>query len=374
MQPIRPDSLDQLASLLGEAAAKKMNVRLGGAFSKNTMGGTPAEADRIVSTSALNRVLEYEPRDLTISVEAGMAWAELERVLAENRQMIPLDPPFGAQASVGGVVAVNASGPRRRLYGTARDLIIGMKFATMAGEVITSGGMVVKNVAGLDMAKLLVGSFGTLAAIGVVNFRLVPMAKSSGTFLLEGQSRQAVLGQRNRILTSVLQPSAVDLLTPPAAGRLGRNGWILALDVEGTPDTVDRYARELDGFTRLDEAAGREWWAGVREFTPRFLAAQPSGAVVRVSASLQGLDGVLEEAVPAVARAANGVAYLHAESVEQAAKLAAGPGKRVVEHAPPGAGLERWPAPGNDLPLMEKVKAMFDPQGLLNRGRLYGRI
>ncbi len=119
-------------------------------------------------------MLEYEPRDLTISVEAGLPWREFTSLLAANRQMVPLDPPFAADATVGGVVAANSSGPRRRLYGTARDLVIGMRFATLEGKLVQSGGMVVKNVAGLDMAKLMIGSFGTLAAIAVVNFKLLP--------------------------------------------------------------------------------------------------------------------------------------------------------------------------------------------------------
>ena len=92
--------------------------------------------------------------------------------------MVPLDPPFAEAATVGGVVAANSSGPRRRLYGTARDLVIGMQFATLEGKLVQSGGMVVKNVAGLDMAKLMIGSFGTLAAIAVVNFKLLPMPEA----------------------------------------------------------------------------------------------------------------------------------------------------------------------------------------------------
>ena len=98
--------------------------------------------------------------------------------------MVPLDPPFADQATVGGVVAANSSGPRRRLYGTARDMVIGMRFATLEGKLVQSGGMVVKNVAGLDMAKLMIGSFGTLAAIAVVNFKLVPMPEAERSFLL----------------------------------------------------------------------------------------------------------------------------------------------------------------------------------------------
>ena len=145
-------------------------------------GPSPRADGACLDARRCSRVLQYEPHDLTISVEAGLPWCELTRVLAENRQMVPLDPPFADAATVGGVVAANSSGPRRRLYGTARDLVIGMKFATLEGKLVQSGGMVVKNVAGLDMAKLMIGSFGTLAAIAVVNFKLLPDA-GAGTQL-----------------------------------------------------------------------------------------------------------------------------------------------------------------------------------------------
>src|SRR5262249_26976209 len=152
--------------------------------------------------------------DLTISVEAGITYCALSRMLAEHRQMIPLDPPFADAATVGGILAANSSGPRRRLYGTARDLVIGMKFATLEGKLVQSGGMVVKNVAGLDMGKLMIGSFGTLAAIAVVNFKLLPMPEMERTFLMTFGDLAAALAARDRILASVLQPSALDLLNP----------------------------------------------------------------------------------------------------------------------------------------------------------------
>src|SRR5215510_118754 len=118
--------------------------------------------------------------------------------------MVPLDPPFCGAATVGGVVSANCSGPRRRLYGTPRDLVIGMTFATLEGKLVQSGGMVVKNVAGLDMAKLMVGSFGTLAAIAVVNFKVFPMPVESRTFELRFPSAAEAFAERDRILKSVL--------------------------------------------------------------------------------------------------------------------------------------------------------------------------
>ncbi len=175
---IVPGSPEELAQCLADASSRGQRIALLGNSTKARMGGPIAPYDVAISTSGLNKILEYEPRDLTISVGAGITYSELSRVLAEHGQMIPLDPPFSdraaERATMGGVVAANTSGPRRRLYGSARDMVIGMRFATLEGKLVDSGGMVVKNVAGLDMGKLMIGSFGTLAAIATLNFRVYP--------------------------------------------------------------------------------------------------------------------------------------------------------------------------------------------------------
>src|SRR5712671_6020158 len=197
-----PNSPEELAAQLAEANSGAQSVTLGGNFTKTLMGGPIAASDVTISTAKLNRVLEYEPRDLTISVEAGITYRELSRVLAEHRQMVPLDPHFSDSATVGGIVAANVSGPRRRLYGTARDMVIGMTFATLEGKLIRSGGMVVKNVAGLDMGKLMIGSFGTLAALATVNFRVHPMPPATRTFVLEFPSIAELIAARDAVLKS----------------------------------------------------------------------------------------------------------------------------------------------------------------------------
>src|SRR5215212_6767307 len=120
---IAPASPEALAAALAAASAARQTITVGGRFSKNRMAGPIYPSDVSLSTSNLNRVLNYEPNDLTVSVEAGMKYSELSRALAANRQMVPLDPSFAEQATVGGVVASNSSGPRRRLYGTARDMV-----------------------------------------------------------------------------------------------------------------------------------------------------------------------------------------------------------------------------------------------------------
>jgi glycolate oxidase FAD binding subunit len=351
-----------------------------GNSTKNAMAGPIAPAGTTISTASMTRVLQYEPRDLTISVEAGLPFAELSRILAQNRQMIPLDPPFADRATVGGVVAANCSGPRRRLYGTARDMIIGMKFATVAGKLVDSGGMVVKNVAGLDMAKLIVGSFGTLAALAVVNFKVVPAPPASRTFVLSFDSAAEAVRSRDRVLNGALQPAAIDLLNPEAARRAGHAGFVLLIQAGGNAAVLDRYGRELNG-APLEGDAEANLWERVREFTPEFLAGNSDAAVVRVSGLLSQAGPIVESFEGAVvARAGSGVCYGYFAAADGAAewiRKTSGCGwKAVIEFAPAArkAGLDLWPTPGGDLELMRRIKGMFDAAGVLNTGRLYGRI
>jgi len=385
MPPVEtPRTKEELAQALGRAAARKQTISLAGNGTKRLMAGPVAAADLRLSTACLRRVLEYEPNDLTISVEAGLPWHELSLLLAKNRQMIPLDPPFASAATVGGIVIANCSGPRRRLYGSARDLVIGMTFATLEGKLVQSGGMVVKNVAGLDMAKLMIGSFGTLAAVASVNFKLSPAPEIERSFLLPFDSLAAAIEARNRVLSGALQPSAIDLLNPAAGAAVGRNSWLLALRIGGNPDAVERSEREIAALAKgvaLEDPAQATLWTRIAEFTPQFLQTCPDGAVVRVSCTLKELGAVLDSfGGPALARAGTGVAYGYFESAESVsewmARAVQNRWRAVIEYAPEAAkaSLELWPAPGGDLEVMRRVKQLFDPENLLNRGRLYNRI
>jgi glycolate oxidase FAD binding subunit len=339
MSTLLPETPEQLAESLRDAASAHRTIRLGGNFSKDRLGGAPQPADVVISTTRLNRLLQYDPRDLTISVQAGMRFAELERVLAEHRQMLPLDPGWAAESTVAGVVAANLSGPRRRLYGTARDMIIGMTFVTLEGKLVSSGGMVVKNVAGLDMAKLMIGSFGTLAAIAQINFKVFPVPAESRTFVMEFSTAAAAFAERDRILRGVLQPAAIDIVNWPS-------GWRLLVHAGGNAKALERYARELPTAQPCAESA----WEEIREFTPHFLAAHPQGYVVPIPTKLTEMPALVEKLnLPVIVRAGSGVVYAHFLQVPSEFELA-----------------------GDDSAMMTKVKEMFDPEHLLNRGRLYG--
>lgn len=350
---------------------------MGGGFSKEAMGGAVAGAGTRISTSGLKRVLAYEPKDLTLSVEAGLPWAELNSMIGRERQMIPLDPPLGEVSTVGGVVAANLSGSRRRLYGTARDLVIGMSYATLDGELAESGALVVKSVAGYDIHKLLIGSFGTLAAIASVNFKVAPAPEVSRTFVFSSGKIEPAMEIRARVAGSVLQPAAVDYLNPEAARGSGLDGHCLLVRASGTERLLARYAAELGGAAVLEGSAEAVVWESIGALAPRWIAHAGGVAVVKlvhpakaISEIVSASDGaVWSQALSGVTR----VACKHAAAVGKAFGLGH---VGVVEWSDPAKrqGIELWPAPGGDFELMKQMKSVFDPKGLLNPGRMHGRI
>ena len=379
--PLIPPTPEDLAAALRQAAEAGRTVELDGLGSKRAWGGPVEECETRLSTRALNRILQYEPRDLTISVEAGLPFRELKAALAANQQMVPLDPPLEMEGSVGGVIAANLSGPRRRLYGSARDMVIGMTLATLEGQLVKTGGMVVKNVAGLDVQKLMIGSYGTLAAIVSVNFKVAPLPEMTRTLLQSSSTAKEAAEACGRILRGVLQPVAIDVLNPAAAKRCGLDGFVVLIQAAGTRRVLDRYSHELAGAQTVEGSAEDGLWATLREFTPEFLRANPEGAAVRVGLPMSQLGALMESCeTPVVARGGNGVAVAYLDDPVEAARfastLAARGWSAVVEatSAPNKGGLELWPSPGADLEPMQRMKALFDPKSLLNRGRMYGRL
>lgn len=373
MQTFEPASERELCDALIEAASPGGPVRLGGAFSKDRMNPAAIEARVTISTRRMNRILRYDPSDLTISVQAGLPWADLARALGEHRQMIPLDPPHFEAATAGGVVAANTTGPRRRLYGSVRDCVIGMSFATLEGRLINTGGMVVKNVAGLDMAKLMIGSFGTLAGIAVVNFKVSPMPAGTRTFAFQFANVRDAIAARDGVLRGPLQPAAIDLLNPAASRIAGLEGYTLLIQAGGSDAVLARYRRELAGASVIEPDAGL--WARIREFTPEFVAAHPDARAARISCTLSQVGEVVgETAAPVVARAGSGVCYAHfadANAAREWREIANQRGwKYVFEYGEPASNNVF----GADFEIMKRVKDLFDPRHLLNPGRLYGRI
>ncbi len=393
---VTPSTAEEVAEALRDAAGQKHIVELGGDFTKRHFGGAIAPPDVVLSTRGLNQVLAYEPNDLTISVEAGIPFNVLKATLRDKGQFLPLDPPFAENATIGGVVAANSSGPRRRRYGTARDMVIGMTFATAAGKLVKSGGMVVKNVTGLDMGKLLIGSFGTLAAMTSINFKVFPRPDQERSFLAFANSLDPLLSLSRTVIKSQLQPVSIDLLDSGAAALAGLSGkqYCLALEASGNKSLVGRYKREWAGlakehgagdFQALDQAGADSLWSKVHEFPALATADSATASVLRVASEPKKLGEMLKTAGSAGAsaiatRAAAAIAYVSCpdlDSTQRCVTACRAQGFPTIVEACPAdqkSALESWPHPGSQFAVMERIKDQLDPGRILNPGRLYNLL
>jgi glycolate oxidase FAD binding subunit len=412
----RPASAEEAAEIVRLASAEKLAVIASGARTKLGIGAPPARYDLALDLSRLDRVLAYDPADLTLSVEAGIRLADLQKVLGEQGQFLPFATPFARTCTVGGVLGANSSGPLRHLYGAARDFTLGMEFIDGAGTRTKSGGRVVKNVAGMDLHKLLIGSLGTLGVMTAVNFKTFPLPRATGTFVISYVRLIDALAMRAALAASALTPHVVEIISPEAAPLLDADGrhlpaarWSLAVAAGGEQRVVERHGAELerlaletraDNFAALKEKEKGGLWEALREFSAGLLAANPRTVFWKISALPGNFAAVIAEAdriarensVPAatVIRAA-GIVYLallpregDAEMMERLerastqlfARCAAQGARAVIEWCP--LDLKRrisvWGTPAEDFSLMQRVKKALDPGNTFAPGRFVGGL
>jgi glycolate oxidase FAD binding subunit len=411
---VRPGTQEAVAAVVGACAAHDAAIIPWGGGTAMGLGNPPRRADVALRLDRLTRIVEFDAANLNVTVEAGMRLADLAAVLREGSEVLPLDPPAEERATVGGLLAANLSGPSRLLYGTARDWVLGLRVVLPDGERIRCGGKVIKNVSGYDMNKLFIGSLGTLGIITEATFKLLPLpvvrASVVGLFAGLDQAAQVVA----RVLDSVLLPEAMEFLDPGAVSLLGRTlgltgtGFGLAVALAGSPETVERQARDFGALLRESRARvttlaaeenGPAWRAIRNAF--EMLPGSPEGRViVKIAvpisqtaalfgaaerlAERQGLTAALTahagsggvRACYAQGPAAVPTALL-ADALEALRREAvAAEGSLVLEAAPPRlkARLDAWGTPGEGFPVMRRLKAEFDPHGLLNPGRFLGGL
>jgi glycolate oxidase FAD binding subunit len=354
----------------------------------------PVQAARTLSTAALSGITLYRPQELILSARAGTTLAEIEAALAEKGQQLISEPydlsalmqaaPSAAPPTLGGMVATNLSGPRRIACGATRDHVLGVRAVNGSGEVFASGGRVLKNVTGLDLCKLLTGSFGTLAVLSEITLKVLPAAEAVGIVLVETDDPAAGVAALARALGSPYGVSGACYLPPPAARRLGLARGAALARIEDFSASVayrsGRLAAELTG-QRLDDAASRALWRQVRQLAP--LEAPAPQAVWRIS--------VRPSAGPRVAAAleragaaswfmdwGGGLLWLagpageamHA-AVTRATREAGGVWQVVRAPDTFRAAVDAIPPEPPPLAaIAARVKAVMDPHGILNPGRM----
>jgi glycolate oxidase FAD binding subunit len=390
-----PATEAEAASALKAAAEAGEVVVPWGAGTKQDFGNPVEQPGVVLSLERLNQVVEYVPTDMTITVQAGMRFADLQALTAAHSQTVPLDPARASAATIGGIVATAVSGPRRAAYGAVRDLLLGCRIALTDGRVIQAGGKVVKNVAGYDIAKLMAGSFGTLGVITEVSLKLRPLPADTRTLVFGFASLEEALAASAKILASELLPAALVVLTPRASGRLGALGaFALAAALEETPENnayqAGRLAQIAGGAATLTGDAERLFWDALIDYGDRFGASFH----IREATVISDLPAPLGACADEGAGALDGIAYVQSgtamlygfapptelDAMEAAVKArfrAAGAcGSAVLESGPVALRrrLDVWGLPRPEWKMAERIRRTFDPKRILNRGRFVGGL
>jgi glycolate oxidase FAD binding subunit len=398
-----PESVEALAESLRNCDVTGRAAVLFGGRTLQGLGHVPVRYDVAIDCRGLGRLLEHEPRDLTIAVEAGCTVAALDAALAACGQFVPLDAPRAALATVGGTLASGWQGPRRARYGGPRDFLIGTTAVLADGTVARAGGMVVKNVTGYDLSKLYVGSLGTLAAIARANFKTLPRpaTRRLAVARLPERTRARTIAHIAALDVDLSAALIVNGFAKAVDGADGPDGRVLLL-LEGSHRAVEFGTREVRSAlgaagvpeTRLLDRDASESFAklvdayvetlGSRSATYR-ASGLPSDTAPRLDAftrlahanklTLETIEDLLTGDVVARISARLVGEFAARATAFDAERRTALPSARIL--AVPEklrASLEAWGAPPDSLPTMRALKLRFDPHGTLAPGRQVGGL
>ena len=390
----RPATVAELGDLVKDAAGSGRGIYPVGGRTMLDVGLPPSKPGFAVDTTALNAVIDYPARDMTVTVQAGITVAKLQETLAAEGQWLPIDVPQPERATIGGAVALNVSGPRRLGYGTLRDYVIGISFVTDEGREVKAGGRVVKNVAGYDLMKAQIGAAGTLGVVTQLTLKVKPKPETMAVVKMHcaAAELQRVL---DRLHESKSRPVAVDAVSDGSVVGAAWAVWVGFAEKAATVEwqvstlldelrhapvtdvTVERGADAESRLRTLTESTRR--LANSREPTFGFKANVRPSETARFCNGAGDIPGIRVHA-----HALNGIVYGHTiMDVSQEAATAAvnllgdaADGNFAVTRCPPAwkKSLPVWGTPGGDRELMRHLKRTLDPGSVFNPGRLFGDL
>lgn len=393
---VYPHTQAELAAVIAYAHNNKWRVLPCGNASKISWGGL-VEVDLVVSTQRLNQLIQHAVGDLTVTVEAGAKFADVQNILATSGQFLALDPIASKSATMGGIIATADSGSLRQRFGGVRDQLLGISFVRADGQIAKAGGRVVKNVAGYDLMKLFTGSYGTLGIITQATFRVYPLPEASGTVALTGEAEainQAYTTQRS----SALVPVAADLLSTQLVERLGiGQGLGFITRFQSMTESVKQQSAALLevgqqlGLQGAIYSAGDEvnLWQKLREqmsaSTTEPIITCKIGVLPSTSvATLTQLDSGATEAKMGLIHSGSGLGLFQLENsaaiaqkiLEMRILCQTQGGFLTLLEAPVSLKqqIDVWGYNGNGIDLMRRIKQQFDPKNILSPHRFVGGI
>ena len=372
---VSPANSEEVASILRFANAHGCSVAPMGGGTKRAWGNR-VRPEIVLEMKRFNAVQEHTWQDMTCTVEAGCTWSAMQDVLAQHGQFVALDPLWPERATVGGVIATNDSGTLRLKYGSLRDLVIGMTIVLADGTIAHSGGKVIKNVAGYDLHKLMIGAFGTLGVITAVNFRLHAKPAHSRSFSIAATAA-APLGEfLLKLLDAQLSAQSMQL-------RQAGDGFALDVRIASLSEVIEAQSKTLealaqsaklmigvsaaDAWSARQECFGRNECIAIKATMLPSEIARFAEAVRRAGGeSVTQATGIMTASLPLEAGA----------NVQQLRQEVEGAGGSLTVLEQPGNEpkneLDRWGTLPDSLPLMRALKQRFDPNGILNPGRFLG--
>ena len=388
----QPATESDFCAIVADARAKKTPLAIEGGGTRAGLG-RPTQTAETLSTRGLNGVVFYEPAEMVICARAGTPLADIEALLAERKQILPFEPPdhrrlYGSSGAptIGAIAACNLAGARRISAGAARDSLIGVRFVNGAGEAIKSGGRVMKNVTGLDLVKLSAGAHGTLGALTEVTFKLLPTPETGATLVINGLDDARAIEALAQALGSPFEVSGAAHL--PAG--VGGDEACTLLRIENFEASVAYRIAELrklvGGDVTLDDSASRALWRDIGECA--FFASPDERAIWRVSTAPSRAPDLVRlvqrnGAVVHFYDWGGGLVWLAVEATGDArekdvrAAVAACGGHAMLVRAPDEirARVDVFqPLAAPLMKLTRDVKASFDPDGVLNPGRMYAGV
>ena len=375
----RPTSIEEIAAILREHSAAGRSVRPRGGATKLGWGGSARAADAPAPVDldirGLNRVVEHNEGDFTAVVEAGMTLAAAQAAFGRAGQMLAIDPPLGEAdgATIGGVLATNDTGPLRHRYGGMRDLVLGVTVVLADGTVSKSGGKVIKNVAGYDLAKLFTGSFGTLGVIARVAVRLHPALPATATVMGESSDPDRITAAAALLARLPLEADCLDVAWAKGSGRMMVRFAGAAAEERGR--TVAARLTQLEGVKIVTDDA--DIWARQRASQR---ATSRDGVVIKISSRPMDLAVILRAADAAggavTSRAALGLSWITLPAATNVDALRRSLAPRACTVLDGGDHVSSpWPAidPGA-LAVMQRIKARVDPRRTFRPGAFVGGI
>ena len=383
---LRPQSIADLAQQVAAIDEAGDACALVGGKTEIGLGNAPTRPLQTIETAALSRIVDYAPSDQTITVEAGITHAALQAEVAQHGQFLAIDAADSARATIGGMIAANTWGRRRLKYGTIKDLIVGVGIVRPDGTRARGGGKVVKNVAGFDLPKLMVGSLGTLGAIVEATFRLHPLPEVERAVGFACEDHALIQAIANELVARALEPTSVEVLGDVKTALVVRfDGF--ARGVSEQIDAALAIARahgvaidELDatGIGLADAAQARARMGPVRfqfAFLPASYAQAMKTIVTPVRTAFDQVRAIGSPSFGAAIVLAEGTTReSHAALVEARRAIEALGGSLVIHAMPPDVALDAWGTPPPAFALMRALKHRFDPHGTFNPGRFVGGL